>query len=217
MESARLNDAKETAALWQSNAALREGEFGNAGAARQDADAALELAPGRDVEILVAMALARVGEAQRAGAIADKLNKEFPSNTALQSYWLPTIRAAIELNRNNPAKAIEFLQSAAAYEMGGAVPIGNLYPPYVRGQAFLEAREGSQAAVEFQKLLDHRGIVQNLPIGALAHLSLARAYALQGQTAKARSAYQDFFGVWKDADPDISILQQAKSEYAKLH
>jgi eukaryotic-like serine/threonine-protein kinase len=216
VDSASHNGAKETAAIWQSNAALREAEFGNAAPARQDAQTALDLASTRDVEILAAMTFARIGDTQRAIALADKLSKDFPVNTIQQIYWQPTIRAEIELSRNNPDKAIELLQTAAPYDLGGGGPIGGLYPALVRGQAFLRGRQGTQAAIEFQKLIDHRGIVVNLPIGALVHLYLGRAYALAGDTGRARTGYQDFFALWKDADPDIPILIAAKSEYAKL-
>jgi serine/threonine protein kinase/tetratricopeptide (TPR) repeat protein len=216
VESATHNGAKETAAIWQGNAALREAEFGNSGPARQYAQAALDLAPTRDVEILAAMTFARTGDAPRALTLAEKLNKDFPVNTIQQFYWQPTIRAEIELSRNNSDKVVALLQTAAPYELGGASPIAGLYPVFVRGQAFLQARHGAQAAAEFQKLLDHRGIVQNLPLGALAHLNLGRAYALEGDTTRARAAYQDFFALWKDADPDIPILIAAKAEYAKL-
>ncbi len=216
VESASHNDAKETAAIWQSNAALREAEFGNAGPARQDAQAALNLASTRDIEVMAAMTFARIGDAPRATSLADKLNKDFPVSTMIQSYWLPTIRAEIELNRDDSAKAVTYLQTAAPYELGGAGPIASIYPAFVRGQAFLRARQGAQAAAEFQKLIDHRGIVGNLPTGALAHLDLGRAYALAGDSARAHTAYQDFFALWKDADPDIPILVAAKSEYANL-
>jgi tetratricopeptide (TPR) repeat protein len=217
VESASHNGAKETAAIWQGNAALREAEFGNSGPARQGAQAALELASTRDVEILAAMAFGRIGDAPRALALADKLNKDFPVNTIQQFYWQPTIRAEIELSCNDSDKAIGLLQTAAPYELGGAGPIASLYPVFVRGKAFLRGRQGAQAAADFQKIIDHRGIVVNLPIGALAHLNLGRAHALEGDTARARAAYQDFFALWKDAEPDIPVLIAAKSEYAKLN
>ncbi len=213
VDSAKHNDAKEAAALWQAVAAVHEAEFGNFAQALQAANAAVALAPGRDVEILASFALARAGEAVRAQAIVDKLNHDFPLNTLVQNYWLPTLRAAIELNRGNAAKAIEVLQVAAPYELGG---IGAMIPVYLRGQALLRAHQGAAAAVEFQKILDHRGIVTNFPLGSLAHLGLARADALAGDSAKAKAAYQDFFTRWKDADPDIPILKEAKAEYAKL-
>jgi len=216
VDAAVRNDSKETAALWQANAALRESEFGNTAAAKQRVDAALALAPGRDVKVLAAMTLARTGDAARAKAIVEQLEKSEATNTMLKIYWLPTIKAAIELNSGNASQAQIDLEAAAPYDMGGPPPISGLYPVYVRGQAYLAARNSAAAASEFQKILDHRGIVLNLPLGALAHLQLGRAYALAGNTARARSAYQDFFNVWKDADPDIPILKEAKTEYAKL-
>jgi len=158
----------------------------------------------------------RWSAAARAGAIADKLAKDYPLHTIVQYYWLPTIRGAIELGRNNAAKGIEALQPAAAYELGGVQPFTAIAPAYMRGLLYLQAKQGAQAAAEFQKLIDHRGIVANVPLGALARLDLARAAAEQGDTGKARTAYQDFFAIWKDADPAIPILVAARGEYAKL-
>ena len=218
MDSAMHVDAKEAAALWQANAAVREAEFGNASRARQEATAALKLAPGRDVEVLAGLALARSGDVAQAQAIADRLNRDFPLNTLLQSYWLPVIRAAIELNSPVSDRAVELLQSATPYELGEPPPLqlGSLYPAYLRGQAYRLGNHGKEAAFEFQKILDHRGIVLNFPFGALAHLGLARTYALEGDAGKSRAGYQNFLAMWKDADPDIPILKQAKAEYAKL-
>jgi eukaryotic-like serine/threonine-protein kinase len=218
VDSAIRADSKETAALWQVNAALREAELGSAAAAKQGVTAALAQAPGRDVKVLGALALARVGDTARAKAMIEELEKSNPTNTVLKLYWLPTLKAAIELNGGNSAQALESLEAAAPYELGEPPPTqeGTLYPAYLRGQAYLLARQGQAAATEFQKFLDHRGIVVNFPLGALAHLGLARAYALSGDTAKAKTAYQDFFALWKDADPDIPILKEAKAEYAKL-
>jgi len=218
VDSAVRNDSKETAALWQVNAALREAEFSNTAAAKQGVEAALPLAPGRDVKVLAALALARIGETARAKRIVDDLEKSFASNSMLKVYWLPTIEAAIELNANNSTQAEVHLEAAAPYELGEPPPlqVGTLYPVYIRGHAQLMAHNGAAAATEFQKFLDHRGITLNFPLGALADLGLARAYALSGDTAKAKAAYNDFFTLWKDADPDIPILQQARAEYAKL-
>jgi len=218
VDSAVRADSKETAALWQVNAALREGEFGNLAPARQGVTSALTLAPGRDVKVLAALALARVGETTRAKTMVQQLEKSEPSNTALKVYWLPTIKAAMELNAGNPGQALMFLEAAAPYELGLPPPTieGTLYPAYLRGQAHLALHTSGAAAGEFQKFLDHRGITINFPLGALAHLGLARAYTLSGDTAKARAAYQNFFALWKDADPDIPILKEAKTEYAKL-
>ena len=136
----------------------------------------------------------------------------------LKIYWLPTIKAAIELNANNSVQSLVFLEAAAPYELGAPpqFQLGTLYPAYIRGQAQLMAHDGSAAAAEFQKFLDHRGIVINFPLGVLAHIGLARAHALSGDTTKAKAAYQDFLTLWKDADPDIPILKQAKGEYEKL-
>jgi predicted Zn-dependent protease len=218
VDSAARTDAKETAALWQVNAALREAEFGNSTRAQQGVAAALALAPGRDVKVLAALTLARLGNTARAKATIEQLEKSNPSNTVLKLYWLPTLKAAIELNGGNSAQALESPEAATPYELGEPPPTqeGTLYPPYLRGEAYLLARQGQAAATEFQKLLDHRGIVVNFPLGALAHLGLARAYTLLGDAAKAKTAYQDSFALWKDADPDIPILKQAKAEYAKL-
>ena len=213
VDAAVRNDSKESAALWQLNAALREAEFGNTAAAKQGVAAALALSPGRDVKLNAALTLARIGETGGAKAIVEELEKNYPSFTVLKVYWLPTIKAAMELNANNSTQAVMFLEAAAPYELGD---VGTMYPVYVRGEAYLAEHQGNEAAAEFQKILDHRGIVGNDPIGALAHLGLARAYALSGDTAKAKAAYQDFLALWKDADPDIPILIAAKSEYAKL-
>jgi serine/threonine protein kinase len=217
-DSAVRADSKETAALWQVNAALREAEFGNAAQAKQDVSAALGLAPGRDVKVLVTLALARVGETARAKAAVEELEVSYPSNTVLKLYWLPTLNAAIELNGGNSTQALVFLEAASPYELGGPPPfqMGTLYPAYLRGLAQMMAHNGVAATAEFQKLLDHRGIVVNFPLGALARLGLARGYVLSGNAAKARTAYQDFFALWKDADADIPLLKEAKSEYAKL-
>ena len=217
VDSAVRADSKETAALWQVNAAVREAEFGNEGAAKQDVSAALALAPGRDVKVLSALVLARVGDTARAKAMVEQLEKSDPLNTVLKLYWLPTLNAAIKLNGGNPAQALLPLEAAAPYELGQPPPgIGPLYPIYIRGLAYLHQHNGSAAATEFQKFLDHRGIVGNAPLSALAHLQMGRAYAVAGDTAKAKSTYQDFFALWKDADPDIPILKDAKAEYAKL-
>jgi tetratricopeptide (TPR) repeat protein len=215
-DTARRRGDTETAASYRAEAAIREAEVGHGALARQDAAAALTMSANRNVRIQAALALARTGETTRARVMARDLQKETSTNTILNSYWLPTIRATAEINQDNASSAIQLLQTASPYELGSPQPLGNLYPVYVRGQAYLSARQGTAAAAEFQKLVDHVGIVQNFLLGSLAHLGLARAYALVGDTAKSRTAYQDFFVLWKDADPDIPILQLAKSEYAKL-
>jgi eukaryotic-like serine/threonine-protein kinase len=220
-DSARNAGENETAAEWEMNAALREAEFGDAAQARSATTAALALASTRAVQILAALVLARAGDSDRAQKMVDELQKQYPLNTKLNAYFIPTIRAAIEINRKNPAKAIEVLELALPYELGDADPDpvdgATMYPAYVRGQAYLLLHQGNEAAAEFQKFLKHRGVVVNCPLGALARLGLARSYALQGDTAKARAAYQDFLSLWRDATPGIPILIAAKTEYAKLH
>jgi tetratricopeptide (TPR) repeat protein len=218
MDSAQRNDAKESAAEYQAAAALREVESGNREQARAEANAALKLAPNRDVRTMAALALARAGDTEGAEKLAAQLEKTFPLDTLVQRYWLPTIRAAVALERQDPNRAIELLKVASTIELSDLT--GNLAifmsPPYVRGEAWLMLHDGNRAAVEFQKFIDHRGLVATFPWGALARLGLARAYALQGDTAKARAAYRDFLTLWKDADPGIPILKEAKAEYAKL-
>jgi eukaryotic-like serine/threonine-protein kinase len=225
--SAEHAEEKETAAGFEVNAAVREALFGNSREARERAQAALALSTGRDIQNGAALALALLGDAARAQALADGLAKSFPDDTLVQFNYLPTIHAQLALIRNDPvkssatgsAKAIAMLHVAAPYELGSGngIVAAILYPVFVRGEAYLAGHQCAEAATEFQKILDHRGIVVNAPIGALAHLGLARAYVLQGDTAKASAAYQDFLTLWKDADPDIPIFIAAKAEYAKLH
>lgn len=217
-DMARRADAKETAALWQVDAALQEAEFGNVSAARRNAISALTLIPGKDVSSAGALALARAGDTAQAEKLAESLNRDFPKNTIVQGYWLPSIRAAIELHAKNAAKAVEILRTAAPFELGQSQPfqMGMMYPPYLRGEAYLMLHQGQEAAAEFQRIIDHRGIVLNFPLGALAQLGLGRAYALQGDTTKARAAYNDFLRLWTNADSGIPILKVAKAEYANL-
>jgi tetratricopeptide (TPR) repeat protein len=218
VDAAVRSDSKETAGLWQVSAALREAEFGNTAAAKQGVATALALSQGRDVKLLCALVLARANDAARARLLVAELEKNYESQTLVKVYWLPTIKSAIELDTNNPGKALMLLEAAAPYELGSPpqFQVGTMYPVYVRGEAELAAHNGPAAAAEFQKFLDHTGVSVNFPLGALAHLGLARAYALSGDTAKAKVAYQDFLALWKDADPDIPILKEAKTEYAKL-
>jgi tetratricopeptide (TPR) repeat protein/tRNA A-37 threonylcarbamoyl transferase component Bud32 len=217
-ESATRADEKETTASYQAEAALREALVGNAALATPGANAALQLSNGRDVESMTAIALALAGNLSKSQQLAGDLTKRFPDDTIVQFSYLPTIRGAIALRGNEPAKAIAALAAAAPYESGTPNPIlnFNLYAVYVRAEAFLAARQGSEASAEFHKIIDHPGVVLNEPIGALARLGLGRAYGLTGDTGKSRTAYQDFFALWKNADPDIPILKEAKSEYAKL-
>ena len=220
VETARRSDEKEPAALWQANVAIREALFGNTSVARQNAAAAVALAPGsRDAEAQAALAYALASDAIHAHSLADDLAKRFPRDTVVQSVWLPTIGAQMETGRKNPARSIEFLRAAAPYELGiisGNAPNSCLYTVYVRAQTYLSSHQGQFAAAEFQKILDHRGLLWNCATGPLAHLGLARACVMQGDTAKARAAYQDFLTLWKDADADISVFIAAKAEYAKL-
>ena len=219
-DSAGRAGEKETAATYYAASALREALFGNAGRAGQQAILAKGRASGRDMDYGLALALAYAGHAGQAQALADDLGKRFPEDTVVQFNYLPTLRAKLELLHSNPQKALVILGAASPYELGlpslSYYNWPNLYPVYVRGEAYLEAHQGSKAAAEFQKILDHRGIVLNEPIGALARLQLGRAYAMQGDTATSCAAYQDFLTLWKDADPGIPILKEAKAEYAKL-
>jgi eukaryotic-like serine/threonine-protein kinase len=216
--SAVRADSKETAAMWQANAALREAEFGNFANARQAASDALALSSGRDVRLFAAIAYARIGESARSKTMIAALEKNYPSDTLMKVYWLPTLKGALELSTNHPEQALVFLEAALPYELGQPpqLQVGTMYPVYLRAQAHLAIHNGAAAAAEFQKFLDHRGVILNFPLGTLARLGLARAYALQGNAAKARASYQDFFTFWKDADPDIPILKEAKAEYTQL-
>jgi hypothetical protein len=221
-DSAGHNDAKETAAIYQASAALREVEAGNREQARAEAYAALKLAPNRDVRVLATLALARAGDTAAAEKLAAELDKQFPVDTLVQKYWLPTIRAAVALDRKDPNLAIEQLQVTSAMELAWPAQASVfLCPAYLRGEAYLLLHDGKAAAAEFQKFVDHYGLVQNFPWGALARLGLARAYAFDAAKDpaardKARIAYQNFLTIWQDADPDIPIYKQAKAEYAKL-
>jgi len=221
MDSAERAGGKETAATYLALSALRDALFGDADEARRHAVLTMTRSSGRDVQYGAALAFAYAGDDGRALALADDLNKRFPEDTLVQSNFLPVLRAKVALIRGNGSEAIEILRVATAHELGvtTASTFGwtGMYPVFVRGEAYLAARQGGEAASEFQKILDHRGIDVNEPIGALAHLGLARASALQGDTAKAKAAYQDFLTLWKDADPDIPIFIAAKSEYAKLN
>ena len=213
-DSAQRADKKETAATYEAAAAMDEVLVGNMSQAKQQAQAALALSTSTDIEAAVsALALGLAGDAPQATRLAADLAKRFPEDTIVQFEYLPMIHAAAALQNGSATKALEALAPAAPYELGTAA---GLYPAYLRGEAYLTAHQGSAAAAEFQKILDHAGVVFNDLMGALAHLGLARAYALSGDTVKAKSAYQDFLRLWKDADPDIPILKEAKAEYAKL-
>jgi tetratricopeptide (TPR) repeat protein len=216
MDSAQRNDAKEAAALYLAAAALREVESGNGEQARADARASMKLAPNREVQAVAALALARRGDMSAERVMAE-LDKTFPLDTLIQRYWLPTIRAAVALQRKDPNRAIELLTAAKSIELSQPTNICvALCPVYVRGEAYLMLHDGNSAAAEFQKFVDHRGLVANFPWGALARLGLARAYAQSGDAEKSRAHYREFLQLWKNADPDLRILKEAKAEYAKL-
>ena len=208
---------KGRAGLWLAGAAEREALFQYRTEARGEAEKALAQSNSREVEFGAAFALALAGDAARAQTIADDLDKRYPEDTLVQFEDLPTIRALIALERNNPLQAIQTLQNCSPYELSPPLAmIGALYPAYVRGLAYLADGRGAEAALQFQRILDHSGIVGSDPIGAMAHLQLARAFAMEGDKRKARSSYQDFLTLWKGADTEIPILRQAKVEYAKL-
>jgi len=222
---ARKTERRETEALYEADAAVREALFGNVSTARQRAVDALELSKSRDVAYGVGFALALSGDSSRSQVLTEDLSRRFPEDTRVQFTYVPTLRALLALNHKQPSKAVELLQTAIPYEGGSSTTggsefllgAGNLYPAYVRGLAYLAAQHGTEAAAEFQKILDHRGIVICDPVGALAHVQLSRAYVFSGDKTRAKSAYQDFLTLWKDADPDIPILKQAQAEYANLN
>ena len=217
-------DRREAEALYETDAAVREAMFGNVSTARQRASDALELSRSRDVEYEAAFALALSGDSSRSQTLTDDLSKRFPEDTIVRFIYLPTLRALLAVNHSQPTNAIDLLQTAIPYE--GGTPIeggseyllgaGSLYPAYVRGLVYLALHQGAEAAAEFEKILHHRGMVVCDPIGALVRLQLGRASAMSGDRSKATSAYKDFLALWKDADPDIPILKQARAEYAKL-
>jgi tetratricopeptide (TPR) repeat protein len=217
---ARKTERRDTEALYEADAAVREALFGNLSTARQRAVDALEFSKSRGVAYG-----ATLGRFFSVSSVTDDLARRLPEDTRVQFTYGPTLRALLALNHRQPSKAVELLQTAIPYDLGSPTTggsefllgAGNLYPAYVRGLAYLAAHQGAKAAAEFQKILDHRGIVISDPIGALAHLQLGRAYALAGEKAKAKSAYLGFLTLWKDADPNIPILKQAQAEYANLN
>jgi predicted Zn-dependent protease len=221
MDSAKAGGEKDATAIYSGTSALREAWFGNTGEARRRATFALKLSTGRDLQYFAALAFAYARDDARAKALADDLDKSFPEDTIVQFNYLPSVRGKLALNKGDASGAIATLGASVPYELGAtrAVELDwtPMFPVFVRGEAYLASRQGGKAAAEFEKILDHRGLVLNQPIGALAHLGLGRAYVLQGDTVKAKAAYVDFLTLWKDADPDIPILKQAKAEYAKLN
>lgn len=219
-DSALRSEEKEAAAQWKMDEALHEAEFGNASVARGETSEARALTASHDTQILAALTLARTGELLEAEQLANDLEKRYPVDTLVTKYWLPVIRASVEIKRNNPARAIELLQPTTPYELASPVTWsglgGPLYPAYLRGAAYLLLHRGAEAEREYRKLIEHPGFMLACPLGALAHLGLARAYILQDNPANARAAYQKFLSLWKDADAGVPILKQAKLEYAKL-
>ena len=220
MESAERGGEKEIAASFSATSGLRQALFGNTEEARRRAKLAMEHSDGVDVQYGSALALAYAGDTARAKDLTEGLDERFPEATIVQFNYLPVLRAKLALNQGNPSEALGTLRAAMPYELGQTTfsnyAWNGLYPVFVRGEAYLAAHQGGEAAAEFQKILDHRGIVWDSPIGALAHLQLGRAYAMGGDATRARAAYQDFLTLWKDADSDIPILKTAKAEYAKL-
>jgi tetratricopeptide (TPR) repeat protein len=221
VDLARQSGQPESAALWQTAAALTEAFFGNAAEARRNAMAALELSKNREVEYGVAIALAISGDLAKAETLAGDLEKRFGEDTSVRLNYMPALRALFAVNHGEASKAVELLQIALPYELGTPRStihgfFGALYPVYVRGEAYLAAHKGIEAAAEFQKILNHRGVVISDPMGVMAGLQLGRAFVLSGDHAKAKAAYQDFLTLWKDADANIPILKQAQTEYANL-
>jgi hypothetical protein len=221
VEIARRAGQGERAGLFEAGTAVWEAFYGNATAARQSAGKALSLGRGREVDYAVAFALALAGDLPQSRRLAEDLAREFPESTFVQSMYLPTLQALSSLNAHDPAAAILALQAASRYDLalGGVGFIGRyggLYPIYVRGVAYLAARQPADAVGEFQRILDHRSIVLVDPMDAMARLQLARALALSGDAVKAKSAYNDLLILWKNADPEIPVLKEARAEYAQL-
>ena len=218
VDSAKRSGAAETAAFWAVSQAIRDVELGDAAAARQSIATARSLSNGRDVELLSSLVYARLGDAPASQKISDRINRDSPVDTLIQGFWLPSIRASLELSRGMAQRAVEILEAAQPYDLSqpAQFQLSTAYPAYLRGLAYLKAGNPAQAIPQFQKILDHRGAVLNFITYPLAQLGIARAYAASGDTAKARAAYSSLLVLWNDADPSLSLLQQAKSESAKL-
>jgi eukaryotic-like serine/threonine-protein kinase len=219
ISAGKSHDNAENAAAWQAKVAMIAAEFGDADLARRYAQGALKSMPGRDVKTYAALALARVGDAAQATKLADELNKDFPLNTQIQKYWLPSIHAALALHARNPAEAISDLEPAAPLDLALSFPLdySTMYPIWLRGQAYLDLHQGQQAAAQFQEIIDNRGAIVSFPIASLAQLGLARAYAIEGDKTKSRAAFDRFFELWKDADARIPVLREAQSERAQVN
>ncbi len=217
VDHARQDALPERGGVWEAAASIRKASFGNPAEARTRALAALALSKDREVEYCAAYAMALSGEVSQAQRMADDLARRFPENTVVRFSYLPALRAQIALNHGDAAKALEELQVTTPYEVGAARDFcGALHPVYVRGEAHLAAGKGIEAVTEFQKILDHRGVVGSEPIGALAHLQMGRAFVLMGETDKAKQAYEDFFAEWTGADAAIPVLKRARAEYPNL-
>ena len=218
--AAKRDEAQETAAICEIVSALREIETGDASSTVKSVRWALSLAPTREVKILAAIALARAGDTTRARPLINELESKNPTNTLVKFYWVPALRASLEIHAGNPQTAASLLETAAPYELSqdsNLTFMWAMYPVYIRGQAYLLAHKPGPAAEEFRKVLDHPGIVQNGVFGALSRLQLARAKVMMGDRDGGRKQYQDFLSLWKDADPDVPLLREAKAEYAKLN
>jgi hypothetical protein len=217
---AERSEQKGNNPSYYASSAVREALFGNAHEAQQQATLAMKSGANRDITYAVALASALAGDTQRGQVLTDELATNFPQDTVVKCNYLPTLRAKLAIKRSNPQQAIDILATTGTCDLG--LPAysyynwANLYPAYVRGEAYLASHHGNEAAAEFEKVIAHRGLVLNEPIGALAQLELGRAYLLSGDTAKSRAAYRNFLALWKNADPDIPVLKQAKAEYAKL-
>jgi eukaryotic-like serine/threonine-protein kinase len=218
---ARQEGAREAVATYQAVQAVWEALYGDAAEAKKNAAAALAVSDGRDVEYAAALALGFAGDVSRSEALAANLEKRFPEDTFARFTYVPVLRAIAALGRGRPTDSIEQLQITLPYELAAngldvVLYMGGLHSAYVRGESFAAAHRYPEAAAEFQKILNHRGIVGADPIGALAHLQLGRTFASSGDKAKAKAAYEAFLALWKDADPDIPVLKQAKAEYVRL-
>jgi len=209
IDSAHRNGVQETAGAYQAELSLFEVDSGDVKQGRADAYTAIKLSPTRNVQEIAALAFARAGDTAAAEKLATELAKNYPADTLLQRYWLPLIQAAVALQHKEPSRAIHLLQTTTSVELSRP----SMFPVYLRGEAYLMQHDGKHAAAEFQKYIDHRGLVRNSPWGALARLGVARSYAMQGDTTKARAAYQYFLTLWKDADPDLPILKRARTGY----
>jgi tetratricopeptide (TPR) repeat protein len=213
VQAAKDNNFRDSAAGLIAFEALVEAEVGNAMEARRQVAASLALSRTRTNLPTAAVALAMAGDTKQAQSVVDELRRRYPLDSIVNGVSVPCALAVLESSRGNPAKGIEVLQPTSRYELG---PIHYFVPVYVRGLTYLRARQGHEAAAEFQKILDRRALGAITPVYALSYVGLARAYAVTGDTAKSQKAYQDFLALWKDADPDIPVLKEAKAEYAKL-